>query len=39
MKDLLIKLKKDINTENIPTNESLVKILNIVEKILNFDKQ
>ena len=37
--DELIELKKDINRKNIPGNENPNKIVNIVEKILVFNKQ
>ena len=37
--DLLIKLKKDINVKKIPKNQNPNKIVHIVEKILNFNKQ
>ena len=37
--DSLIELKKDINTKQFPKNENPNKIVDIVEKILNFNKQ
>ena len=37
--DALIELKKDINRKKVPKNKSPNKIVDIVEKILNFDKQ
>ena len=37
--DALIKLKKDINRKKVPKNKGPNKIVDIVEKILNFDKQ
>ena len=35
----MIKLKKDINVKKIPKNQNPNKIVDIVEKILNFNKQ
>ena len=35
----MIELKKDINRKKVPKNKSPNKIVDIVEKILNFDKQ
>ena len=37
--DALIELKKDINRKKIPKNENANKIVDIVEKILNFNEQ
>ena len=37
--DALIELKRDINEKINPENENPKKIFNIVEKIINFDKQ
>ena len=37
--DALIELKRDINVKINPENENPKKIFNIVEKIINFDKQ
>ena len=37
--DSLIELKRDINTNKIPKNKNPNKIVNIIEKILNFNKQ
>ena len=35
----LIELRNSINSKEIPENENPKKIVNIVEKILNFNKQ
>ena len=35
----LIKLMKDINIKETPQKDNPKKVLNIVEKIFNFDKQ
>ena len=35
----LITLLEDINIKEIPENENLKKVVNIVEKILNFNEQ
>ena len=35
----LIKLMQDINIKEIPENENLKQLANIVEKLLNFNKQ
>ena len=32
----LIKLVEDINTKEVPENENLKQVANIVEKIVNF---
>ena len=37
--DALVALKKDINIKQIPENENANRIVNIVEKILDFNKQ
>ena len=37
--DSLIEFKKDINTRKIPKNENQNKTVDLVEKILNFNKQ
>ena len=37
--DSLIKLKKDINRKNVPENENSSKIVDIIEKIENLNKQ
>ena len=37
--DSLIDIKRDINTNKIPKNKNPNKIVNIIEKILNFNKQ
>ena len=35
----LINLRSSINSKEIPENENLKKIVNIVEKIMDFNKQ
>ena len=35
----LINLRNSINSDEIPENENLKKVVNIVEKILDFNKQ
>ena len=35
----MTELKKDINRKKVPKNENQNKIVDVVEKILNFDKQ
>ena len=37
--DALVALKKDINIKQIPENENANRIVNIVERILDFNKQ
>ena len=37
--DSLIELKKNINTRKIPKNKNPNKTVDLVEKILNFNKQ
>ena len=37
--DSLVELKKDINRKIVPENENPEKIVNVVEKILNFNNK
>ena len=39
LKKLLIDLRNSVNSKEIPENENPKKVINIVEKILDFNKQ